>query len=116
MSCHLHNYNRGQLVRDGLKVAIVGPSNARKSSLLNVLAQREVAIVSPIASPIVGTTQDINEVVLDLGSVHCIVSDTAGMRAEGGDMIEIEGMAHVHKAAQNKTLSFSSFSSPTPPV
>eukprot|EP00978_Attheya_sp_CCMP212_P012055 scaffold29925_cov45-Attheya_sp.AAC.3 len=100
MSRHLHDYNRGQLVRDGLKVAIVGPPNAGKSSLLNVLAQREAAIVSPIA----GTTRDIIEVVLDLGGVRCIVSDTAGMRAEGGDVIEIEGMARARKAAQDSHI------------
>jgi len=78
MEHHLSDANRGEILRDGVKVAIVGPPNAGKSSLLNLLANREAAIVSPIA----GTTRDVIEVTLDLGGVRCIVSDTAGVRED----------------------------------
>lgn len=78
-------------------MAICGPPNAGKSSLLNLLANREAAIVSPIA----GTTRDVIEVTLDLGGVRCIVSDTAGVRedASTGDIIEVEGMKRARKVA-----------------
>ncbi len=71
--------------------------NAGKSSLLNLLANREAAIVSPIA----GTTRDVIEVTLDLGGVRCIVSDTAGVREDTstGDIIEVEGMKRARKVA-----------------
>jgi tRNA modification GTPase len=78
-------------------VAIVGVPNAGKSSLLNLLADREAAIVSPIA----GTTRDVVDVVLDLGGVRCVVSDTAGVREDGStnDIIEVEGIKRARKAA-----------------
>jgi tRNA modification GTPase len=70
----------GELLRDGLRVVIAGPPNAGKSSLMNALAKRDVAIVSEEA----GTTRDVIEVHLDLGGVPVIVADTAGIReAEG---------------------------------
>jgi tRNA modification GTPase len=70
----------GERLRDGLRVVIAGPPNAGKSSLLNLLAKRDVAIVSEEA----GTTRDVIEVHLDLGGVPVIVADTAGIReAEG---------------------------------
>ena len=73
--------------------------NAGKSSLLNLLANREAAIVSPIA----GTTRDVIEVTMDLGGVRCIVSDTAGVREESstGDIIEVEGMKRARKVASD---------------
>ena len=67
---------RGERLRDGLRVVIAGPPNAGKSSLLNALAKRDVAIVSEEA----GTTRDVIEVHLDLGGLPVIVTDTAGMR------------------------------------
>jgi tRNA modification GTPase len=97
MERHLADAQRGEILRDGVKVAIVGPPNAGKSSLLNLLANRDAAIVSPIA----GTTRDVVEVTLDLGGVRCIVSDTAGVREDGSteDIIEIEGIKRARKAA-----------------
>ena len=97
MEKHLQDSQRGEIMRDGVKVAIVGPPNAGKSSLLNLLANREAAIVSPIA----GTTRDVIEVTMDLGGVRCIISDTAGVRegADTGDIIEWEGIKRAKKVA-----------------
>ncbi|ALK11048.1 tRNA modification GTPase MnmE [Blastochloris viridis] len=78
---------RGERVRGGLTVVIAGPPNAGKSSLLNALARREVAIVS--ATP--GTTRDAIEVHLDLDGVAVTVIDTAGLR-DGVDPVEAEGI------------------------
>lgn len=85
---HLDDGKRGEIVRDGIKIALAGPPNAGKSSLMNALARRPAAIVSPIA----GTTRDIVEVRMDLAGVSCIVSDTAGIRLTSNDPIEIEGI------------------------
>ncbi len=74
---HVQRFRQGQIIRDGYRVAIVGPPNAGKSSLLNVLAGRDVAIVTD--EP--GTTRDIVEVDLDLGGILIKLSDTAGLRA-----------------------------------
>ena len=99
MEKHLSDAQRGEILRDGVKVAIVGVPNAGKSSLINLLAARDAAIVSPIA----GTTRDVVEVTLDLGGVRCIVSDTAGVREDGttDDIIEIEGIKRARKAAED---------------
>lgn len=84
---HLDDGGRGERLRDGVEVAIVGPPNVGKSSLLNRLAGREAAIVSDEA----GTTRDVLEVRLDLGGVPVTLADTAGLReAEGA--IEKEGI------------------------
>merc|ERR1711957_769730 len=91
MDRHLEDAMRGELLRDGLRIAIVGRPNAGKSSLLNLLAGRDAAIVS--STP--GTTRDVVEVILDLGGVRCPLLDTAGVRealAEGVNDIEVEGM------------------------
>ncbi|MBS0240916.1 MAG: tRNA uridine-5-carboxymethylaminomethyl(34) synthesis GTPase MnmE [Proteobacteria bacterium] len=84
---HLASANRGEIVRDGYRVVLAGPPNAGKSSLLNALVRRDVAIVSP--EP--GTTRDVLEVRLDLGGYAVIVADTAGLREAAG-AIEQEGM------------------------
>ncbi len=76
-------------LRDGLSVAIAGPPNAGKSTLLNALAEREAAITSPVA----GTTRDIIEVPLALSGIAFRFADTAGLHAGTGDAIESEGMA-----------------------
>jgi tRNA modification GTPase len=74
-------------IREGVQVAILGPPNAGKSSLMNLLAQRDVAIVA--ATP--GTTRDVIEVYLDIGGYAVIVADTAGIR-EAEDAVEREGV------------------------
>ncbi|GKY90783.1 hypothetical protein MPSEU_000051100 [Mayamaea pseudoterrestris] len=96
MERHLyHDGRRGELVRTGVRIAILGPPNAGKSSLLNLLAQREAAIVSPLP----GTTRDVVEVALNLGGVKCLVQDTAGLRRFTNDVIERKGMERATQAA-----------------
>lgn len=84
---HMDDGGRGEIIREGLRIALIGPPNAGKSSLLNALARRDVAIVSEIP----GTTRDVIEVKLDLGGYPVVVADTAGLR-ETGDAIEVEGV------------------------
>ena len=87
MLAHLNDSHRGERIRDGIRVAIVGAPNVGKSSLMNALAKRDVAIVS--SRP--GTTRDVVEVALDLGGVPVVVADTAGLR-ETDNEIEAEGI------------------------
>ncbi len=91
----LDDGRRGERIRDGIRVAIVGPPNAGKSSLLNLLARRDAAIVSEHA----GTTRDIIEVHMDIAGYPVVVSDTAGLR-ESGDVVEQEGIRRARKAAE----------------
>jgi tRNA modification GTPase len=91
---HLRDQRRGQRLRDGLSVAILGPPNVGKSSLLNALAERPAAIVSAQA----GTTRDVIEVRLDLGGYAVTLADTAGLRATG-DAIEQEGVRRARATA-----------------
>jgi tRNA modification GTPase len=83
----LADQRRGERLREGLVVAIAGPPNAGKSSVLNRLARREAAIVSPLA----GTTRDLIEVHLDLEGVPVTLVDTAGIR-DSDDPVEQEGV------------------------
>jgi len=83
----LDDGRRGECLREGLQVVIAGPPNAGKSSLLNAMARRDVAIVSEQA----GTTRDVIDVQLDLHGLPVIVSDTAGLR-QVGDKVEEEGV------------------------
>ena len=90
-------------IREGVSIAIIGPPNAGKSSLVNALAGSEVAIVSDIA----GTTRDIVEARLDLGGVLATVADTAGLRSiagMAGDVIEEEGVKRAKKRAENADI------------
>lgn len=87
ISAMLDDGRRGEKLRDGLVFAIIGPPNAGKSTLVNSLAAREVAIVSETP----GTTRDVLEVRLDLGGVPVTLLDTAGLR-EARDPIEAEGI------------------------
>ncbi len=96
---HLDDGHRGEILRDGFRVAILGAPNAGKSSLLNALARREAAIVSEEA----GTTRDVIEVRLDLGGLPVIVSDTAGIREAKGE-VEREGIRRSLKAAEDAQL------------
>jgi len=84
---HLADGRRGERLREGVHIAILGAPNAGKSSLLNVLAQREAAIVSEKA----GTTRDVIEVQLDLEGYPVVIADTAGIR-ETPDAVEQEGV------------------------
>jgi tRNA modification GTPase len=88
---------RAGLVRSGLKLVIAGPPNAGKSSLVNWLARREAAIVSPIA----GTTRDVIEARVILQGVPVIVTDTAGLRGMTSDSIEAIGMARAHNEVRD---------------
>lgn len=90
---------RPERLREGYRVVLAGPPNAGKSTLLNALARREAAIVSPIA----GTTRDVIEVHLDLGGVPVILVDTAGLR-ESADVIEQEGIRRTRASIAESDL------------
>ena len=91
---------RGERLRDGLWVVIAGPPNAGKSTLLNGIARREAAIVSPIA----GTTRDVIEVHLDLNGFPVNLIDTAGIRELSDDPVEREGMRRAREQAARANL------------
>ena len=96
---HLSDNRRGERLRSGVEVAILGAPNAGKSSLLNVLARRDAAIVSDIA----GTTRDVIEVHMDLSGFPVILADTAGLR-ETADRIEDEGVRRALARAERADL------------
>jgi tRNA modification GTPase len=95
----LGSFAAGERVREGFVVVLAGPPNAGKSSLLNALARRDVAIVSPVA----GTTRDAIEVRLDLAGIPVLLVDTAGLR-ESADAIEAEGVRRALKRAEDADL------------
>ena len=91
---------RGERLREGLWIVIAGPPNAGKSTLLNGIARREAAIVSPIA----GTTRDVIEVHLDLNGYPVNLIDTAGIRESSDDPVEREGMRRARDQAGRANL------------
>ena len=102
--------SRGEALRDGLRIAILGAPNAGKSSLLNALVGHDAAIVSP--QP--GTTRDVVQARLTLAGVPVILSDTAGLR-EAGDLIEAEGVRRARAEGRAADLVLAVFASDAPP-
>ena len=96
----LNDKKVGERIREGFKIAIVGPANVGKSSLLNYLSKRDVAIVSEIA----GTTRDVIEAHLNMDGYPVIVSDTAGIR-DSKDEIEKKGIKLALKRAEDADLN-----------
>lgn len=96
---HMDDRRRGEVLREGFKIAIVGPPNAGKSSLINALAERQAAIVSETP----GTTRDVIELRLNLGGYLVHVADTAGLR-ETQDAIEAEGVRRALAQAKSSDL------------
>ena len=96
---HMGGYAMAEIVREGFRVVLLGAPNAGKSSLLNALAKRDVAIVADVA----GTTRDLVEVALDLDGAKVVVTDTAGLR-ETGDKVERIGVERALQAAERADL------------
>ena len=95
----LDDGGRGERLRDGVTVTIAGPPNAGKSTLLNLRARREAAIVTPFA----GTTRDPIEVQIDLKGVPVTLVDTAGLR-EGADPVEAIGVERARERVAKSDL------------
>ena len=96
----LNDQKVGERIREGFKISIIGPTNAGKSSLLNYLSKRDVAIVSEIA----GTTRDIIEAHLNLDGYPVVISDTAGIR-DSKNEIEKKGIKLALKKSENSDLN-----------
>lgn len=114
---HLADNRRGERLRDGVQVVVVGAPNAGKSSIVNCLAQRDVAIVSEYE----GTTRDIIDVHMDLQGYPVILSDTAGLRPEeldksGHDSIESEGINRALRLAEKADIRMLVFDATKLPV
>jgi tRNA modification GTPase len=107
---YLGDDRRGERLRNGFSVAILGAPNVGKSSLLNWLARREAAIVSTIA----GTTRDVIEVDLDLGGYPVALADTAGLR-DSDDPIEGEGIRRAKARAAAADLNLVLFDAAVEP-
>jgi tRNA modification GTPase len=96
---HFDDDRRGEIVREGFRIVLAGPPNVGKSSLMNALARRDVAIVSD--EP--GTTRDVLEARLDLDGYMAVVADTAGMREAAGS-VEQEGIRRARRRAEEADL------------
>lgn len=95
----LGTFARSERIRRGLRVVVAGPPNAGKSTLVNMIASRDVAITSPIP----GTTRDLVEVHLDLGGYPVVLVDTAGIR-DSSDTIEMIGVDRALEASRSSDL------------
>ena len=96
----LDDEKTGEIIREGFKIAIIGPPNVGKSSLLNFLSKRDAAIVSEKS----GTTRDVIEIHLDLEGIPVIISDTAGIR-DSSDEIESRGVKLAINRAEDADLN-----------
>lgn len=96
---HLSDNQRGQRLREGFQIAIIGKPNVGKSSLINALSKKDVAIVSQNA----GTTRDVVETHLDIDGFPVILADTAGLRSKA-DEIESEGIKRAVRKAEESDL------------
>ena len=103
---HLNDNKRGERIREGLYITIIGAPNVGKSSLLNYLAKRDAAIVSDTA----GTTRDVIEVSLEIGGYPVTIADTAGLR-ETSDNIESEGIKRAKAKAEQADFKIAMFES-----
>ncbi|XP_006459763.1 hypothetical protein AGABI2DRAFT_202137 [Agaricus bisporus var. bisporus H97] len=108
---HLTDNRRGEIIRSGIKLAIFGPPNSGKSSLLNFLAQREAAIVTSIP----GTTRDVLQLTLDIGGMPVVVADTAGVRATK-DEVEVIGIEKGIDTVKNADIAICVLSLADPTV
>lgn len=90
------NCRHGERIRSGVRVVIVGEPNVGKSSLLNLLCKRSVAIVTDVP----GTTRDVLETSIDVGGYPLVLMDTAGLRQDTGDQVELEGMKRAKENAR----------------
>lgn len=106
----LRDARRGERLRDGVTVAVVGVPNAGKSSLVNWIAQRDVAIVSELP----GTTRDLIEVNLDLGGYPVVLVDTAGLR-DAENVVEQEGIERARRRAASADIKLVLFPGNEPP-
>ncbi len=99
ISDHLDDSHRGERLRDGCHMVILGAPNVGKSSLLNALSRRDAAIVSSQA----GTTRDVVEVYLNLGGYPVVLADTAGLR-DSEDALEVEGVRRARVRGEQADL------------
>ncbi|WP_169543756.1 tRNA uridine-5-carboxymethylaminomethyl(34) synthesis GTPase MnmE [Sneathiella aquimaris] len=111
ITAHLQDGKRGEKIREGLDVVILGAPNVGKSSLLNKLARREAAIVSDQA----GTTRDVVDVHMDLAGYPVTIADTAGIR-EASDSVEQEGVRRARARAELADIRIFMTSAGDPPV
>ena len=96
---HMDDSGRGEILRESMHLTVIGPPNAGKSSLINALARRDVAIVAETA----GTTRDVIEVRMDLGGYPVIIADTAGLR-DTSEAVEVEGVRRAVARAESADL------------
>ncbi|XP_018496252.1 uncharacterized protein LOC100901131 [Galendromus occidentalis] len=104
----LQSAPRGHAIRTGFRVAITGRPNVGKSTLMNILSQQETSIVSPSA----GTTRDLVKTTLDLGGLPIVLCDTAGIRSDTDDAVELEGITRAKDFAENAHINVSVIDDP----